>query len=56
MAAANADLDFVEDVLLRDHLPGAVCRLNGADVEDGDGHQEGGGGEDHGREAVGTHA
>jgi hypothetical protein len=48
VAASYADLHFVEHVLLRDHLPGAVGRLDGRDVEDRSGHQEGGGGEDHG--------
>jgi hypothetical protein len=48
VAAAYADLDLIKHVLLRDHLPGAVGRLDGRDVEDGSGHQEGGGGEDHG--------
>ena len=46
MTAADADLDLVEKVLALDHLPRTVSSLDGADVEDGNGHQEGGG-EDH---------
>jgi hypothetical protein len=47
VATADADLDLIKDILLRDHLPGAVGSLHGADVEDGSGHQEGSGGDDH---------
>ncbi len=48
VSPADADLDFIKHVLVFDHLPRTVSSLDGADVEDGNGHQEGGGGEDHG--------